>query len=482
VNSADWALADFLFLRRPPPSSATPSTLAVASPSPSFAWPRMPLVLTLRDPAVHPDLPGRSLAERVLDRPPSGRVHATPAAFAAAVRELGVDATVAFHDEARPGASRKRTANCQTRTLAWLDATLAAVHADAGVESGAVESRLVAAPAAPPAKRPRPETPEAGAATGAADAGGAALTDAGGAALTDAGGAALTDAGGAALTETGARRAAPAGVASGPKWAAPAGVGSGPEWAAAAGVGGGPKWAAPAGVGGGPKWAAPAGMGGGPKWAAPAVLGVVVGGVDVEARARMTAAVCERRVAGLWLAELGLGESAHERAAAIDAVVAAAPPALPRLVAGVGEPRAALDAVARGIDVFDTDYPHAAARDGLALAFPLGPEDGAGPAGGRLALRDQTLARDPAPLVRGCPCRACTDHTRAYVHHLLGTHELLGDSLLHGHNLTHYARFFARMRAELAAGTFPAYAAWFHAAHAGPAAAVRGASEAVPTA
>ena len=108
--------------------------------------------------------------------------------------------------------------------------------------------------------------------------------------------------------------------------------------------------------------------------------------------------------------------------------VALTAPALPadrpRYLMGVGKPADLIGAVARGIDLFDCVLPTRSGRTAQAWT-----------AGGPLNLRNQRHADDPLPLEAGCPCPACRDHSRAYLHHLIKAGEILGAMLLTWHNL-----------------------------------------------
>lgn len=167
-----------------------------------------------------------------------------------------------------------------------------------------------------------------------------------------------------------------------------------------------------------------------------------------------------------------------------------------------------LDAIGSGVDLFDTAYPTAAASAGLAFVFPLasaanfspvmpGPPNGApssdgsttnngtGPsasaaAGGGAPVTEQqpfdinlagTRHRlDKGPLLEGCSCYACKNHSRGYLHHLVQSEELLVSLLLELHNSHHLLAWFEAIRAAVAGDAFPEYAAWFQGSVARPAA------------
>src|SRR5207302_6690430 len=125
------------------------------------------------------------------------------------------------------------------------------------------------------------------------------------------------------------------------------------------------------------------------------------------------------------------------------AMVAADVPALPadrpRYLMGVGKPADLVGAVRCGIDMFDCVVPTRSGRTGQAFTR-------AGP----LNLRNARHADDPAPLDPQCSCPACSGFSRAYLHHLVKSGEILASMLLTRHNLTYYADLMAALRAAIA--------------------------------
>jgi len=117
----------------------------------------------------------------------------------------------------------------------------------------------------------------------------------------------------------------------------------------------------------------------------------------------------------------------------------------PRYLMGLGSPADLLEAVYRGVDLFDSVMPARVARNGQ-LWIP----------GGRLNIRNQRHLDDPGPIQEDCPCLACRRFSRAYLAHLFRAKELLGYRLATCHNLTFTLDFMARIRAAIRAGTFPA--------------------------
>src|SRR5256885_9011108 len=115
----------------------------------------------------------------------------------------------------------------------------------------------------------------------------------------------------------------------------------------------------------------------------------------------------------------------------------------PRYFMGIGDPEGVLEAIARGVDMFDCVLPTRTARTGSALVST-----------GRLNLRNARFARDPRPLEEGCGCPACERFTRAYVRHLVTQDEILGLRLLSLHNLWFVLDLTARARAAIERGAF----------------------------
>jgi queuine tRNA-ribosyltransferase subunit QTRTD1 len=213
-----------------------------------------------------------------------------------------------------------------------------------------------------------------------------------------------------------------------------------------------------------------------------AVFAAVQGGGDPRERQRCAQALAAHapHLAGFVLAGLGTGESPRARALAVAAVLAELPQDKARLASCVGAPGEVADAVAQGVDLFDMAYVADATALGYALNFPLSPAaDATAAAGGGAGALDASV--DPAsggqddskmnlwagcyradarPLVEGCSCAACASHSRAYIHHLLHAHEMTAQVLLEAHNTLHYLRYFAALRAAVAAGSLAAYRRW----------------------
>jgi queuine tRNA-ribosyltransferase len=176
-----------------------------------------------------------------------------------------------------------------------------------------------------------------------------------------------------------------------------------------------------------------------------AMFGIIQGGLDPELRAASTEFIAGLPFDGICVGGLAGDETPEERDAALDvAIPLLADDPRPRYLMGLGSPADLLEAVHRGIDLFDSVLPARVARNGQ-LWVP----------GGRLNLRNREFLDDPAPIQEGCPCLLCRRFSRAYLAHLFRAKELLAYRLATCHNLTFTLDFMARIRASIRAGTFP---------------------------
>jgi queuine tRNA-ribosyltransferase len=108
---------------------------------------------------------------------------------------------------------------------------------------------------------------------------------------------------------------------------------------------------------------------------------------------------------------------------------------------GVGKPSDIVGAVLRGIDMFDCVLPSRSGRTGQAFT-----------AEGALNLKNARFADDPEPLEAGCPCPACRNYARGYLHHVVKANEIIASMLLTWHNLTFYQRMMDSLRAAIGRG------------------------------
>jgi queuine tRNA-ribosyltransferase len=180
-----------------------------------------------------------------------------------------------------------------------------------------------------------------------------------------------------------------------------------------------------------------------------ALFGVVQGGLEPDLRAASTEFIRSLPFDGINIGGLAGDETPAERAAALDiAVPLLADDPRPRYLMGLGSPLDLLDAVDRGIDLFDSVLPARVARNGQFWT------PGDGPEGGRINIRNSRYLDDPRPVQDDCACLACRRFSRAYLAHLFRANELLAYRLATSHNLTFSLDYMARIRASLAAGTF----------------------------
>jgi queuine tRNA-ribosyltransferase len=180
-----------------------------------------------------------------------------------------------------------------------------------------------------------------------------------------------------------------------------------------------------------------------------AVFGIVQGGVHEDLRRASAERVAAAPVDGLAIGGT-LGRDKAEMYGVLEMVLPHLPGDSAKHLLGIGEPDDLVEGIARGIDSFDCAVPTRLARHGMALA-PLPGERF------RLNVRNAAVARAEGPLVEGCPCATCTQHTRAYVHYLSRAEELTGVRLLTTHNLAFTEEIVSRARDAIAAGRFAAY-------------------------
>ena len=181
-----------------------------------------------------------------------------------------------------------------------------------------------------------------------------------------------------------------------------------------------------------------------------AIFGIVQGGVHPGLRAESAAALRAIGFDGYAVGGLAVGEPAHERNATLEATTPHLPAGAPRYLMGVGKPVDIVEAVARGIDMFDCVLPTRSGRTSQAWTSE-----------GPLNMRNARFAEDDGPLDPRCGCPACRGYSRAYIHHLVKAGEMLGPMLLTQHNLTFYQDLMRGMREAIADGRFGAFRAAF---------------------
>jgi len=182
------------------------------------------------------------------------------------------------------------------------------------------------------------------------------------------------------------------------------------------------------------------------------MFGVIQGGSDILLRTKSAQETAKREVAGFVLGSFGLGETQEQRGPVIDVITNELPAEKVRLIIGVGSPEEVLQSVELGVDLFSTNYPSAMTEGGYALTFPLYEIKSDIPF--KIELKSEEYRMDKRAPVEDCKCYTCVTHTRAYLHHLLNTNEMLVNTLLTIHNDFHYLQFFKIVRQKIASGEF----------------------------
>ena len=177
-----------------------------------------------------------------------------------------------------------------------------------------------------------------------------------------------------------------------------------------------------------------------------ALFGIVQGACHRDLRLRSAEFLRALPFDGLAIGGLAVGETHEQRYEFTGLVTAHLPQNLPRYLMGVGTPIDILESVHRGVDMFDCIIPTQFAQRGTAFSSH-----------GRLHLRRAAYKFSEEPLDAACDCSTCRQYSRAYLHHLIKSDEVLGWNLLSIHNLAFYQRLMAEIRAAVLAGEFPAY-------------------------
>jgi queuine tRNA-ribosyltransferase len=189
---------------------------------------------------------------------------------------------------------------------------------------------------------------------------------------------------------------------------------------------------------------------GGEHAARAAIFGIQQGALDERLRRQSAEALIDVGFDGYAVGGLAVGEGQEAMLGCLDFAAGMLPPDKPRYLMGVGKPDDIVEAVVRGIDMFDCVLPTRSGRTGQAFT-----------ADGPLNLRNARFGEDQEPLEPGCPCPACTIFSRAYVHHLVRSGEILGAMLMTQHNLWFYQRLMQALRDAIAETGLAAFASNF---------------------
>ena len=174
-----------------------------------------------------------------------------------------------------------------------------------------------------------------------------------------------------------------------------------------------------------------------------ALFGIVQGGADPDLRLESARRTAELGMAGYGIGGLSVGEDLGRRNEAVEAAVAGLPPDVPRYFMGLGDAEGMLEAVARGVDLFDCVWPTRLARHGKVITDR-----------GDYNIRLARFVEDQGPLDPACSCLTCRTYPRAYLRHLAVTGEMSLPRLLSIHNLVATHRILSDARSAIDTGTF----------------------------
>ncbi len=172
-------------------------------------------------------------------------------------------------------------------------------------------------------------------------------------------------------------------------------------------------------------------------------FGIVQGGTDEKLRLRSAAGLVDIGFEGYAIGGLAVGEGQKLMLSTIDFTAPALPTDKPRYLMGVGTPDDILEAVARGVDMFDCVLPTRSGRHGQAFTRF-----------GKVNIRNAKHANDLRPLDEEHPCPALSKYSRAYLHHLIRSGEMLGMMLMSWANIAYYESLMQEMRTAIAEGRF----------------------------
>jgi len=180
------------------------------------------------------------------------------------------------------------------------------------------------------------------------------------------------------------------------------------------------------------------------------LFGIVQGGIFPDLREKSAEFLTQLDFKGYAIGGLAVGETKQAMYDTLDTTTPLLPAHKPRNLMGAGEPDDLVEAVMRGMDVFDCVMPTRVARHGSALT----PD-------GRINMRNLAHARDHSPLQVGCTCYTCQTFTRSYLRHLVHSKELLAHYLLSLHNIHFLIDHMRQVREAIIEGRLQAYSTQF---------------------
>ncbi len=183
-----------------------------------------------------------------------------------------------------------------------------------------------------------------------------------------------------------------------------------------------------------------------------ALFGIQQGGLEEDLRAASAEALQEIGFEGYAVGGLAVGEGQEAMFGVLDYAPDQLPQDKPRYLMGVGKPDDIVGAVARGIDMMDCVLPSRSGRTGQVFTRR-----------GVLNIKNARHQDDPRPLDDACSCPACLSYSRAYLHHVFSSQEIISSMLLTWHNLHYYQELMQQMRDAISEDRFAAFEAAFHA-------------------
>ena len=177
-----------------------------------------------------------------------------------------------------------------------------------------------------------------------------------------------------------------------------------------------------------------------------ALFGIVQGSVYRDLRERCARALVEMDFPGYAVGGVSVGEGHELMKRAVEMTEPFLPEDKPRYLMGVGKPEDVLEAIERGMDMFDCIIPTKFARGGTLFTWT-----------GKLRIHKKIYRKDRYPIDTSCPCPTCQRFPRAYLHHLFAVDEPLGKALASVHNIHFYMELVRRARAAILEDRFPEF-------------------------
>jgi len=185
-----------------------------------------------------------------------------------------------------------------------------------------------------------------------------------------------------------------------------------------------------------------------------ALFGICQGGMYASLRRESASIFGTLHFPGYGIGGLGIGEPKDVFTEMLIASASSLPPMKPRYLMGIGAPEDLVNGVAAGVDMFDCVLQTREARNGSLLTST-----------GRLNVTNAAFARDPDPIASDCDCETCRTYSRAYLHHLFRSRELLGYRLATIHNLRWTMNLLSAMQGAIQSGSFAQFRRTFLASY-----------------